>query len=127
MKHADSAAPSASRIDLGFAIVLAIAGFGGIGVWWLQGPAAFFDILLTDLGFAAMLLPKIAGGILLAITLGMILPKDKVLRAVGPDSGWRGLGIATLAGAVIPGGPSVMYPLAAGCWPAAPMSGLRWR
>lgn len=112
----DPTRPPRSRrplIDTGFLIVLAVALLGGIGVWVLQGPQAFFAILLTDMGFAAILLPKIAGGIVLAVTLGMILPKDKVLRAVGPESGIGGLAIAMLAGAVIPGGPSVMFPLAA--------------
>lgn len=103
-----------AKIDIGFAIVLALAVVAGIGVWVVQGPAAFFDILRADMGFALILLPKIAGGIIFAITLGIVLPKDRVLRAVGPDSGWRGLTIATLAGAVIPGGPSVMFPLATG-------------
>ena len=43
-----------------------------------------------------------------------LLPREKVAGWVGPDSGTRGLIYAALAGAVIPGGPMMTFPLAAG-------------
>ena len=98
--------------DTGFFLMAALAGLAGALVWTQQGWLAFRDILLADVGFAIALLPKIAGGIVLATALGILLPRERVLRAVGPDSGVTGLGIAMVAGAVIPGGPSVIYPLA---------------
>lgn len=99
--------------DTGFLVVAALAVVSGAGVWVRQGPEVFAEILLADLGFAAALLPKIAGGILLATAIGMALPRDKVLRLVGPDSGVKGLVIAMAAGALIPGGPAVTFPLTA--------------
>ena len=106
--------PRQRLFDTGFYVVAGIAVVAGAMVWRLEGPARFWDILGTDLLFAAALLPKIAGGILLATALAILLPKERVLKAVGPESGLRGLCIAMIAGAVIPGGPSVTYPLAVG-------------
>jgi len=102
------------RVDFGLVFIAGLGIAAGIGVWISQGPARFFDLLWGDMTMILALLPKIFGGILLAIALAMILPRDRVLRLVGPDSGLRGLVIATGAGAVVPGGPQVTYPLATG-------------
>lgn len=101
------------RIDPGFAVVVAITLVSGVAVWVLKGPDEFLDILRRDGTLALVLLPKIAGGILLATALGLALPRQRVLQLVGPDSGVAGLAIAAAAGAVIPGGPAVTFPLAA--------------
>jgi uncharacterized membrane protein YraQ (UPF0718 family) len=47
----------------------------------------------------------------MATALGLSLPRTRVVALIGPDSGWRGLMIAAAAGAVMPGGPHVIYPL----------------
>ncbi|MDP3342391.1 hypothetical protein [Frigidibacter sp.] len=98
-------------IDGGLIFVTALLCLSGVGVWITRGPERFFDLLWSDLGFALILLPKIFGGILLATALGLSLPRARVLALIGPDSGWRGLMIAAVAGAVMPGGPHVIYPL----------------
>lgn len=108
------AAPKRKLIDAGFAVVIAIAVLSGAGVWITQGAGRFFEILGQDLLFAAALLPKILGGILLATGLSLLIPRDRVLAAVGPESGLRGLAIAAAAGAILPGGPGLTFPLAAG-------------
>lgn len=114
MEEAETAPPRRRVFDAGFAVVAGLAVTSGAAVWATQGAAEFWRILRADLGFAAMLLPKIVGGIFLATALALVLPRERVRRAVGPESGVMGLAIATLAGAAIPGGPSVTYPLAVG-------------
>ena len=42
------------------------------------------------------------------------MPREWVSSLLGADSGWKGLVIATAAGAVTPAGPFVSMPLAAG-------------
>lgn len=101
-------------IDGGLIFVTLLLCASGTAVWITQGPQRFFDLLWVDLGFALAVLPKIAGGIVLATAIGLSLPRDRVLSLIGPDSGWSGLIIATIAGALLPGGPSVTYPLTLG-------------
>ena len=43
-----------------------------------------------------------------------LMPREWVQSALGPESGWRGLLLATAAGAITPSGPFVSMPLAAG-------------
>ena len=43
-----------------------------------------------------------------------LMPREWVQSSLGPDSGWKGLWIATAAGAITPAGPFVSMPLAAG-------------
>ncbi len=69
---------------------------------------------------------KTAGNLLLQVVpllifsfvvAGMIqtlIPKEVISRWVGAESGWRGIFIGTVVGGLIPGGPYVSLPLAAG-------------
>jgi len=116
MQETDPQSVPARRklIDGSLLFVVALAVLSGLGVLWLKGPARFWAILLRDTGFAVVLIPKIAAGVIIASALPFLLPRDRVLRLVGPESGLRGLAIAGLAGAVFPGGPSVTYPLTIG-------------
>lgn len=101
-------------IDGSFLFILALAVVSGLAVWVLKGPGRFWELLLRDLGFAAVLMPKILAGVLIATALPLLVSRERILGLVGPDSGLRGLAIATAAGAFIPGGPGVTYPLTLG-------------
>ena len=48
-----------------------------------------------------------------------LMPREWVQSTLGPESGWKGLLIATAAGAITPAGPFVSMPLAAGMLRAA--------
>jgi uncharacterized membrane protein YraQ (UPF0718 family) len=43
-----------------------------------------------------------------------LMPRDWVSAALGEESGWKGLVVATLAGLITPAGPYISMPLAAG-------------
>lgn len=101
-------------IDGGLIFVAGLAVVSGIGVWVLRGSGMFWDILTKELGFAAALFPKIVAGVLIASLLPFMISRERIQALIGPDSGVLGLAIATVAGAVIPGGPSVTYPLTIG-------------
>jgi uncharacterized membrane protein YraQ (UPF0718 family) len=101
-------------IDGSLIFITALAVAGGAGVWWLKGGDKFREILLIETGFAVMLLPKILAGILIASCLPLLMSQRRIQALIGPESGLRGLMIATLAGVVIPGGPSVTYALVSG-------------
>jgi uncharacterized membrane protein YraQ (UPF0718 family) len=62
---------------------------------------------------SAASLPRVFAGCLLGAFIAEILPHEKVSRALGPTSGLKGLLIGTTFGAILPGGPFTVYPVAA--------------
>ncbi|MGC9419380.1 MAG: permease [Rhodovulum sp.] len=113
----DRTAPSASRrklFDGSFLFVLGLAVLSGAAVLWLKGAERFWEILARDIGLSVAILPKVVAGVLIASALPFLLPRERVLRLIGPKSGIRGLAIAAAAGAVFPGGPAVTYPMTVG-------------
>lgn len=107
------AAPRRRIVDGSFLFITALAVAAGVGVWVLKGSGAFADVLLENLGFATVLLPKVFIGVLIAATLPLLIPRERVIRTIGSESGARGLIIASVAGALVPGGPSAIIPLVA--------------
>jgi uncharacterized membrane protein YraQ (UPF0718 family) len=100
-------------IVFGFTLALmAIAG-GLAFAAWRRSPA-----LLSD-GFADArtqfihLLPRLAIGVLGSGFLAHLLPKETILAWFGPNSGLMGTALASLAGALTPGGPVVGYAIGA--------------
>ncbi|CAN1537062.1 hypothetical protein MCEMSEM23_01611 [Rhabdaerophilaceae bacterium] len=59
------------------------------------------------------LLPRLLVGIMGSGFLAHLLPKEAVLSLFGPNSGLMGTAMASLAGALTPGGPVVGFALAA--------------
>lgn len=57
--------------------------------------------------------PQLAVGFLLAGMLTVLLPAGIIASWIGSDSGVRGVLIATVAGALTPGGPYMQFPLVA--------------
>lgn len=94
---------------------------GGIGlmvsaaaatVFIRDGRDRFFEILYSDLRLFADVLLKVAAGCLIGAFLARLLPRELVAKWIGAESGFLGLVIATLLGAVLPGGPITIYPVA---------------
>ncbi len=106
--------PKRKMFDSGLAVLLVLAGGAGSGVLATRGWETFRDILLRDLGFAVILLPKIVAGVLVASIIPMLLSREWIMRWIGPESGVAGLIVATIAGAAVPGGPMVTLPLVTG-------------
>ena len=100
--------------DGSFLVLLALTLAAGLAVGVLSGWQRVGTILVETFGFLAVLAPKIGAGIFIAATLPILLPRDRVGRLIGRESGVRGLIVATACGAAIPGGPMMTFPLAAG-------------
>ncbi len=60
------------------------------------------------------ILPLLIFAFITAAMVTQLLPKDLLTKWVGAESGFRGIMIGTLAGAITPGGPYVSMPIAAG-------------
>lgn len=93
-------------------IILVLAVGSSIACLFMKGADQTLEIFLQGLNILANLAPKIGAGLLLSGALVVLLPRDKVARWVGSDSGLRGLVVATLAGCVTPGGPWTAFPIA---------------
>ncbi len=95
-------------------MLAAFTATAGALVALTRGAGRAVQIVAETAWFVAILSPKIAAGIFIAATLPLLMPRDRVAQWIGRASGWRGLALAAAAGAAIPGGPMMTFPLAAG-------------
>ncbi len=90
----------------GIAIVLSVMALR-------RGGSTFAKGFADARGQFLHLLPRLLIGILGSGFLAHLMPKEAVLAWFGPNSGLTGTALATLAGALTPGGPVVGYALGA--------------
>lgn len=88
-----------------------LALVGGAAVWQLLGAAVFWTQLRESLQLLLQILPIIVFAMLLAGYFQVLVPRERMRRQLGEQSGLRGLLIATGAGAITPGGPFAAFPL----------------
>jgi uncharacterized membrane protein YraQ (UPF0718 family) len=81
-------------------------------VYRRDGIDGVMEILTHDLALFGGILPRVLAGCLLGAFIAEILPHEKVSRSLGPTSGVKGLLIGTAFGAILPGGPFTVYPVA---------------
>jgi len=94
------------------AVIAAISVTAGAIVYVRDGTDRFIAILSNDLWLFTGMLPKMAAGCLIAAFVTRLLPREVVARVVGGESGIVGILIAMVMGAVLPGGPLTIYPVA---------------
>ena len=97
----------------GFWGFAAFALLSGLACYLILGPATFAEALHDDLAMLGRTLPRIVLALAVAGLVWVMLPRDRLTRLIGRDSGLRGLLVATAAGVVTPGGPASAYPLLA--------------
>jgi uncharacterized membrane protein YraQ (UPF0718 family) len=103
---------SPSKIfDPPFWMFAGLAGLSGAACYLVLGPSAFFASLHEDLGVFALVLPKMAGALLIASFIQVLLPRNKVERWMGEGSGVKGMAVAAGVGVATPGGPMTSFPL----------------
>src|SRR5262245_30621362 len=94
------------------AIIAALSVTAGAIVYFRDGTDRFLAIFTNDVWLFAGMLPKMLAGCLIAAFVTRLLPREVVARVVGGESGIVGILIAMLMGAVLPGGPLTIYPVA---------------
>jgi uncharacterized membrane protein YraQ (UPF0718 family) len=83
-----------------------------VAVYVRDGWDRFTAVFFGDLHIFIDILPKMAAGCLIGVFSTLLIPREMVARLVGAESGFSGLVIATFAGAIMPGGPVTVYPVA---------------
>lgn len=76
-----------------------------------KGEGMFLKGLDDALAMMRHVLPKVAGAILMAGFVQVLLPGELVVKWIGRKSGFRGIMIACLAGSLTPGGPMISFPM----------------
>jgi uncharacterized membrane protein YraQ (UPF0718 family) len=98
--------------DWAFLLVAALSTVAAVHVYTREGWSVFRDIFFEDLALFATILPKVAAGCLIGAMVRLLVPRELIVRWVGEGSGLKGLLIASAVGAVFPGGPFTIFPLA---------------
>jgi uncharacterized membrane protein YraQ (UPF0718 family) len=107
-----SAHRSRRAFDWSAAVIAVLAVSAAVMVYLRDGQARFLAILTDDLGLFGIMLPKVLAGCLIGAFVTLLLPRETVGRWVGSESGLAGILVATFAGAILPGGPFTIYPVA---------------
>jgi uncharacterized membrane protein YraQ (UPF0718 family) len=107
------AARRKAAFDWSTAVVAAMVVVAAVYVYIRDGAAHFNEVLFTDFYLFLDVLPKVLAGALIGAFMTLLLPREVVARWVGAESGFVGLLIATALGAILPGGPFTIYPVAA--------------
>lgn len=102
----------ASLIDPSLVAFAAIALITG-AICYARGKGVFLQGLDDALAMMWHVLPKVAGALLMAGFVQVLLPGELVVKWIGKDSGFKGILIACLAGALTPGGPMLSFPMVA--------------
>jgi uncharacterized membrane protein YraQ (UPF0718 family) len=94
------------------AVIASLVAISATLVYRRDGFAGLTSIFTHDVELFGGILPRMLAGCTLGAFVGEMLPQDKVSRALGANSGFRGLVIGTAFGALLPGGPFTAYPVA---------------
>lgn len=98
-------------IDRGFLIFALLAVISGAAVYLVKGEAVFWRALGESGDLFVIVLPRVIAALLLAGFIQVLISRDMVARWVGEHSGILGIVIATVAGALTPGGPLTSFPI----------------
>ena len=94
------------------ALIATLVAISATLVYRRDGLPGLTGIFSHDVELFGGILPRMLAGCTLGAFVSEMLPQDKVSRALGANSGFRGLVIGTAFGALLPGGPFTAYPVA---------------
>ena len=106
-------APARKPIGWSTIFIAVLVAVSAALVYRRDGLDGTLAILRHDIGMFGEIVPRVLAGCWLGVFIAQILPHEKVSRSLGPNSGLKGLLIATAFGAILPGGPFTAYPVAA--------------
>ncbi len=76
-----------------------------------KGPGVVQKGLEHALGRLLGIIPRIGVALHLAGFVAKLTPGEPIAALIGPDSGWRGILIASVTGGFVPAGPIISFPL----------------
>jgi uncharacterized membrane protein YraQ (UPF0718 family) len=97
--------------DRVFIIVAIVALATGITLYEIKGADAVAEALRDDLRVFTVFVVFLPAVLMLASIVEVMLPKSVVERWLGVGSGFKGIAVASFAGAFTPGGPFLAFPM----------------
>ncbi len=79
-----------------------------------RGQGEHIEGIKTGFGMLVSLLPLLVFAFMVAGMAQALIPREFIAHWIGEGSGFRGVLVGTVAGALTPGGPFVSFPIAAG-------------
>ncbi|MYZ48189.1 permease [Propylenella binzhouense] len=92
-----------------FFLLLAIAA--GFACLKVGGPELLESSAVDAVWQLLDFVPELTMGLLIAGFSSVLLPRERIARALGGQSGFRGILLATAIGSFMPGGPFASFPL----------------
>ncbi len=98
-------------VEAGDVFLVALCVASAVACTVMRGWEGFARALLFAITLILQIAPIMLISMLMAAYVQVLVPHDSVSKWLGRESGMRGLLIASAAGAIIPGGPWVSFPL----------------
>ena len=95
-------------------IIMGVLAVVLLAIGYFRGEGEHVSGITSGMKLFLEIIPLLIFAFIMAGMIQELVPKETVASWVGAESGFRGLIIGTLAGAVTPGGPYVSMPIAAG-------------
>jgi uncharacterized membrane protein YraQ (UPF0718 family) len=100
-----------AMIDRSLVVFFCLAVASGVACWIILGRDAVISSFASDFAMFLDIVPKLAAALLVASLLQLLVPRSIVAKWIGEGSGAKGVGIATVIGAITPGGPMTSFPM----------------
>ena len=95
-------------------IIMGVLAVVLLAVGYFRGEGEHVSGTVSGIKLFLEITPLLIFAFIMAGMIQELVPKEMVANWVGTESGFRGIIIGTLAGAITPGGPYVSMPIAAG-------------
>ena len=95
-------------------IIMGVLALILLFIGYHRGQAQHISGIKSALNMTVQILPLLILAFIVAGMIQVLLPQELISKWIGAKSGIRGIFIGTVAGALVPGGPYVSLPIAAG-------------
>jgi uncharacterized membrane protein YraQ (UPF0718 family) len=99
-------------------LIMAVIAIILLLIGYFRGQGQYITGLKTAGVMTVQILPLLVFAFVAAGMIQVLIPQAVIAKWVGTASGWRGIMIGSVAGALTPGGPYVSMPIVAGLYRA---------
>ena len=94
-------------------LIMAVLAIVLLAIGYIKGGGLHLTGMKTGLKMTGEIMPLLVFAFLVAGMVQVLLPAELISKWVGTESGFKGILIGTVTGAIAPGGPYVSLPIAA--------------